>query len=653
MLASDGHRGDSAAGRPPHSDQRQFTVVRRGLDEAEVRKALRDLGDRLAEEQRKRAELEAKVSSAAGLTLDETTLMSKLGEETARVLTVAHEAAADLRTKAEARAEELRTEAAEAASATREAADTYAATLRQTVDEEAAEHRAAVETELGARREEVEAELDALAAEATRRRDEIAEERRRASGALEDELAHRRDEHASELGVLREHAEREATHAVEEAKEQGRSMVAEARAVRERILLDLDRRRRTLNDQIGELERSRDRLVRSVDAVRLQASEAMSALERAGAPQHQRSVTGYEPEDFAPAVEVETDGEVSSVMMGELGTVDFSAFDIDLSVEEAVSEAEPTEVAEVAEVSEAAEATEDADATESDESVPAAETTDTVGALFARLKAGDADDAVRPGDASTEDIESSEDASEQPTISAPEIAEVEDSQDAPLAPEVNALVTRDHALEPLQTAAARRLKRLLQDNQNELLDSLRSVKPKSKKVAVEPDRSTEWWAAFEDSVERAARAGALAAGGDESFGITAAATLARPVVGSEAQTWTERISAALNGEAADAHNVVTALFREYRREDLEAFVDHVLVGAYNSGVVAASPEGAVLAWVCEVGVLCPEADDNALEPTRCGDAFPTGQAFPPAHPGCRCLVLDSALLGVASGSAAK
>jgi hypothetical protein len=39
------------------------------------------------------------------------------------------------------------------------------------------------------------------------------------------------------------------------------------------------------------------------------------------------------------------------------------------------------------------------------------------------------------------------------------------------------------------------------------------------------------------------------------------------------------------------------------------------------------------------GGPCPDCDDDALAgPTRKGDAFPTGQLHPPAHPGCRCVL---------------
>ena len=40
---------------------------------------------------------------------------------------------------------------------------------------------------------------------------------------------------------------------------------------------------------------------------------------------------------------------------------------------------------------------------------------------------------------------------------------------------------------------------------------------------------------------------------------------------------------------------------------------------------------------------CPECDDNALAgPVPRGDRYPTGHRHPPAHDGCRCLLLPVA-----------
>ena len=87
--------------------------------------------------------------------------------------------------------------------------------------------------------------------------------------------------------------------------------------------------------------------------------------------------------------------------------------------------------------------------------------------------------------------------------------------------------------------------------------------------------------------------------------------------------------------------MISARYREWRARDLEGLLADLLAAAYARGVFDATPSGATLRWVpAEVG-QCPDADDNALEPTVKGHDFPTGQAYPPAHPGCRCLVVPS------------
>jgi hypothetical protein len=58
------------------------------------------------------------------------------------------------------------------------------------------------------------------------------------------------------------------------------------------------------------------------------------------------------------------------------------------------------------------------------------------------------------------------------------------------------------------------------------------------------------------------------------------------------------------------------------------------------GLFAASPDGIAFRWVVDDDGPCPDCDDNALAgPVPKGRAFPTGQPHPPAHIGCRCLVL--------------
>jgi hypothetical protein len=46
--------------------------------------------------------------------------------------------------------------------------------------------------------------------------------------------------------------------------------------------------------------------------------------------------------------------------------------------------------------------------------------------------------------------------------------------------------------------------------------------------------------------------------------------------------------------------------------------------------------------VDRAGEPCPDAEDNALAGVvPAGEPFPTGVCQPPAHPGCRCMVLPA------------
>lgn len=84
---------------------------------------------------------------------------------------------------------------------------------------------------------------------------------------------------------------------------------------------------------------------------------------------------------------------------------------------------------------------------------------------------------------------------------------------------------------------------------------------------------------------------------------------------------------------------VGARYREWRSQDLEPLVGDLLAAAYARGAFDAAPAGARLVWVPAEREQCPDADDNALEATVKGQPFPTGQACPPAHPGCRCMLM--------------
>jgi hypothetical protein len=67
-----------------------------------------------------------------------------------------------------------------------------------------------------------------------------------------------------------------------------------------------------------------------------------------------------------------------------------------------------------------------------------------------------------------------------------------------------------------------------------------------------------------------------------------------------------------------------------------------VLAAHAEGAFRAATDGA-LRWVVDPELGCsPDCSDNALAgATPKGEPFPTGQPHPPAHAGCRCLVLPA------------
>ena len=67
---------------------------------------------------------------------------------------------------------------------------------------------------------------------------------------------------------------------VDAARQDGRRMIAEARAVRERILTDMARRRNVSRQQVERLRAARERLLESVDGVRRSVDQVTARTER-------------------------------------------------------------------------------------------------------------------------------------------------------------------------------------------------------------------------------------------------------------------------------------------------------------------------------------------------------------------------------------
>lgn len=582
-----------------------FSKGVRGFNEAEVRAFLRRVSEELGVVRGREQELEAaidelEVQVRTPRALTEQELLDALGEETARLLRSAREASDDIRKKAEDRAARLVEDADSAADRTRG---------------EAAEL-------LASRTAEAEAKTSEL----------VAGGEARAAAAIDA-------------------AHTEAETIVDHARRQGRDMLDEAKTARERVLGDLVRRRALLNGQIEALRAGRDHLIdayRTVKGTFLEATEALAQVEARAAVERSTSFT--EPVD----IDAEIAAEIEKLDAGAEGD------DAVTSGAGATSGAggadESVHVVPVASSGAAATPT----ATNEAEVATALADVDS---LFARLRAGHDEVANAPGDA-TQAIEVVEvvevvetdgpGASDAPAVPKPAGESAPTKPPAPTGPAPKRYsasgwrAKRAEAIDPLLPMLVKKAKRRAQDDQNGLLDAVRRHKgrPTSEQVLGDAEAARAAWVdVLRETVDRAYGAGRAAAGAtgnavNADLVLETAETVSMPL----RDRLVQAIDSGVEGDTSGLVERIGARYREWKNQTLEGSLGEALASAWTRGVYDAVPDEAVLWWIPNASGRCSDCDDNALEPTVKGKQFPTGQAFPPAHLGCKCLLVPANLL---------
>ncbi|HMJ79189.1 MAG TPA: DivIVA domain-containing protein [Iamia sp.] len=259
-----------------------------------------------------------------------------------------------------------------------------------------------------------------------------------------------------------------------------------------------------------------------------------------------------------------------------------------------------------------------------------AEEPEGVDELFAKLKASRADDEPTA----------------ETDVVAPEAAEVEVAADG-IDDEslLNLLERRDGAVEPIEARVARRLKKVLADEQGSVLDAVRQEKGRADLDAILPvaDQLAAYATAVADDLMAAAEEGAAFEGASLPPS-TSVASLADELARGLAGVVRPRVEKCFDGveDADDVSDRLRATYREWKTDRLVEATRHVVLAAFGQGQVAVRPAGALVRWVPDPTspAACPDCEDDALAgAVPSGEAFPTGHAHPPAHPGCRCLVV--------------
>lgn len=612
-----------------------FATVRRGFSTDEVRAFLMSVSGELRRLQERERQLEAELRAARAAMpgraeLDEDTVANLLGEETVRVLQTARESANLIKVRAE---------------------ESAARTLREAHDE--------------ANRLRQDAEVDA----ARRRQD----------------------------------AQNEAEAEVALAKQQGREMVNEARAYRERVLADLDRRTKLARQHIDELAHGRERLLQVFERARLVAVDITSDLHALvspdedvnlapttgpvpimvpGSPRPGSSAAANVADRAAPATtdastpaDADDDAPVdpTAALPIELRGADADPSD-DTGDDDVAVAAEEISVDDIAAEEIAAEeiAAEDAPVV----AAPRSET--NVVALFpGRDVAAAAEPARHPVDdifarlrssAGRDDIDEPSDAVivDDPVESVDTVDIVETAIDTvetigDTAIEIDAVTPspftrRDEALVPVIVTAGRKLKRVLADEQNLVLDTLRRREPVSSLDALLPaldEHVAQYTEAIADELVTAAAAGAGELGGADTAslrrGLVKAGALdsARSIVRSDLvgplRDRLERSVVDGGGDNEEIARRVRGVYREWKTQHIDDQLDDVFRFAFGGGIAVSAEPGTPMRWAIDPSEpACADCEDNSLAgPVPAGEAYPTGHTTAPAHPGCRCLTMPT------------
>ncbi|HUY85562.1 MAG TPA: DivIVA domain-containing protein, partial [Acidimicrobiales bacterium] len=207
------------------------------------------------------------------------------------------------------------------------------------------------------------------------------------------------------------------------------------------------------------------------------------------------------------------------------------------------------------------------------------------------------------------------------------------------------LERRDGMLNPILVDLNRRLKRTLQDEQNELMDKIRLEGPKSPLELLGPADEQEdiYRKEVLEYLVKAGSSGALFATGKQDF----ATSLPDDLVGGLAGSITSWLRANLDKRyssagiqeitakreaVAAATRVVTSTYRECKAAFLEEVARDHAIGAFSRGILESLGIKATLQWVVDDGgAACPDCEDNALAGNvRAWEEYPTGQLHPPA-----------------------
>jgi hypothetical protein len=577
--------------------------------------------------------------------LDEETVTALLGEETARVLTVAREAAAQMRVRAAEAAERLVREANADAIRVREDADIETSRRRsdavsdveaelelakqqgREMVNEAREYREKVLSELARRRELARQQIEQL----IHSRDRLVNAFDRARHAANDvvgDLAEFDDlsnEVAHATGI---------TKPVSENTSGFIDHAQDPEAIPQKIT------GRQLLEVVSEEAIEQDENVLEITTEEIVELIVEDVVEEVVLEEVETNITSIHEEQVGMSDHPSTDAPVAERMAEVVqlfgnkrreATITSVVAPAPTPTPTPTPEPKPTAKVETPKVSEAKPQT---------LKTPAKKSVDD---LFANLRKTSTAEVARTAKPKTVTVEPTE-----PKAKAPKA----------VVPKVDGLVfeRRDEVLAPIMVALTSKMKRVLADEENSMLTYLQGKKAAVALEKVLPEPSIHVQGYIEAVAEDVMSA---AMGGAKSLSSSLKADLRRKVTSSAVmQVMSKNIDDVLvrplrdriqrcveqsDGDREEMSKLIRSVYREWKMQRVEQHIGDIARLAYSRGAYLVLDQGTSVCWMVDPnGPPCADAEDNSLAgATALGTDFPTGHAHPTAHTGCRCLVIPT------------
>lgn len=216
---------------------------------------------------------------------------------------------------------------------------------------------------------------------------------------------------------------------------------------------------------------------------------------------------------------------------------------------------------------------------------------------------------------------------------------------------------RAQHLTPLVESLAKQFRRLIADEQNEVLTAIRRSEGISRLGELLPDENDHierYASAALVDLQHAAAAGARSVSGSAAdqgddriaeMGETAGEGLRDALSARVTEELIlpmrerlERVIDSSQGNRFELSAFVRSAYREWKQR-CDQLAEELLVLAFGTGAYGALPEGALVVWVpSQSPTACSDGHTNVGVVIRVPEQFPSGHQYPPVSSQCRCLI---------------